>query len=125
MVEHMKPGAVIIDVAIDQGGCFETSRPTTLADPTFVHNGVLHYCVPNMTADMGRSTSMALAQALLPYLLNIAHAGLDEALRGLPELGRGIYTHRGVCVQRALADALGLPFRPLSEMLPEAAPGGF
>lgn len=123
VVQSMKPGSVIIDVAIDQGGCVETSRPTTLAEPTFVYNGVLHYCVANLTADMGRSTSTALAQALLPYLLRISQYGMEEALRNTAELMRGAYTHSGVCVRPSLAEALGISYRPLSDLLRQGAGG--
>ena len=112
MVEKMKHGSVVIDVAIDQGGCIETSRPTTLAEPSYIRHGVVHYCVPNLTADMSRSASMALAQALLPYLLRISEQGISEALQSSPELRRGAYTHGGACVRRSLAEALGLPWRP-------------
>ena len=79
MVERMKPGRAVIDVSIDQGGCIETSRPTTLAEPTFVYEGVTHFCVPNFTADLGRSSSVAIAQAMLPYLLSIARARRGSA----------------------------------------------
>ena len=95
MVETMKPGSAVIDVAIDQGGCVETSRPTTIAEPTFVHHGVTHYCVPNLTADMGRSTSVAVAQAILPYMLRIGALGTDKAIERVPGITRGAYTHRG------------------------------
>jgi alanine dehydrogenase len=95
MVEGMKPGSAIIDVSIDQGGSVETSRPTTLAAPTFVHKGVTHFCVPNFTADIGRSASVAIAQAMLPYVLTIARQGVDGALEKCPELARGVYTLRG------------------------------
>ena len=84
MVETMKPGAAVIDVAIDQGGCVETSRPTTIAEPTFVYHGVTHYCVPNLTADTGRSTSVAVAQAILPYMLRIGDLGIDKLSSGYP-----------------------------------------
>jgi alanine dehydrogenase len=104
MVESMNPGAAIIDVAIDQGGCVETSRPTTLAAPTFEYHGVTHFCVPNITADMGRSTSVAIAEALLPYLLLLGKHGIEEAMRVAPDVARGIYTHRGSCVSTALAE---------------------
>src|SRR5262249_41056314 len=77
MVESMKPGSAIIDVSIDQGGCVETSRPTNLAEPTFVHKGVTLFCVPNFTADLGRASSVAISQAMLPYVLAIAKAGVD------------------------------------------------
>jgi alanine dehydrogenase len=95
MVERMKPGSVIIDVSIDQGGSVETSRPTTLAAPTFVHHGVIHFCVPNFTADIGRSASVAIAQAMLPYVLSIAGYGIDAAIAKCPDLARGVYTLRG------------------------------
>ena len=95
MVEQMKPGSAVIDVSIDQGGCIETSRPTTIAEPTFVYRGVTHFCVPNFTADLGRSASVAIAQAMLPYVLTIAKHGVDAALGKCPELARGVYTLRG------------------------------
>jgi alanine dehydrogenase len=120
MVESMRPGAAIIDVAIDQGGCVETSRPTTIPEPTFKVNSVVHYCVPNLTADMGRSTSIALAQALMPYLLRIARDGVDSALRACPDLTGGVYTYRGACVQPPLAAAFKAPHRSLVEMLSES-----
>ena len=95
MVDSMKPGAAVIDVSIDQGGCVETSRPTTLAEPTFVYRGVTHFCVPNFTADLGRSSSVAISQAMLPYLLSIARHGVDGAIEKCPELARGVYLLRG------------------------------
>jgi len=94
-VDCMKPGAAIIDVSIDQGGCVETSRPTTLAEPTFMYRGVTHFCVPNFTADLGRSSSVAIAQATLPYLLSIARHGAPAAIQQCPELARGVYLLRG------------------------------
>jgi alanine dehydrogenase len=95
MVEQMKKGSAVIDVAIDQGGCIETSRPTTIAEPTFAYKGVTHFCVPNFTADLGRSASVAVAQAMLPYVLTIAKHGLEGALQKCTELARGVYTLRG------------------------------
>jgi alanine dehydrogenase len=95
MVETMQPGSAIIDVSIDEGGCVETSRPTTLSQPTFVYKGVTHFCVPNFTADLGRSSSVAIAQAMLPYVLNIADRGVEEAVASCPDLQRGLYTLRG------------------------------
>jgi len=95
MVETMRPGSVIIDVSIDEGGCVETSRPTTLAEPTFVYKGVTHFCVPNFTADLGRSSSVAISQAMLPYVLNIADHGVEKAVAACGDLRRGVYTLRG------------------------------
>ncbi len=92
MVERMKAGSAVIDVSIDQGGCVETSRPTHLGQPTFVHQAVTHFCVPNFTADLGRSSSVAISQAMLPYLLKIAQCGVDAAVAGCSELARGVYT---------------------------------
>jgi alanine dehydrogenase len=91
----MKPGAAVIDVSIDQGGCIETSRPTTLAQPTFFCKSITHFCVPNFTADLGRSSSVAISQAMLPYLLKIADCGPEEAIASCAELRRGLYTLRG------------------------------
>ena len=95
MVDAMKPGSAVIDVSIDQGGCVETSRPTTLAEPTFAYRGVTHFCVPTFTADLGRSSSVAIAQAMLPYLLSMARDGVDAALEKCPELARGVYLLHG------------------------------
>jgi alanine dehydrogenase len=120
-VEAMKPGAVIIDVAIDQGGCFATSRPTTILEPTFNYHGVVHYSVPNLTADMGRSTSTALAQALLPYLLSMAESGVEGALARSPDLARGVYTFGGKCVHERLAATWGEPAAKLAELLGQTA----
>jgi alanine dehydrogenase len=119
MVESMRPGSVVIDISIDQGGCVETSRPTTIAEPTFIHHGVVHYCVPNMTADMSRSASVVLAHAVLPYLKRLAELGVEGALLKCPQLGRGVYTHRGVCVHRRAAAAWKTPYRPITELLGE------
>jgi len=95
MVERMRPGSAIIDVSIDQGGCVETSRPTTLAEPTFEYRGVTHFCVPNLTADLGRSSSVAIAQAMLPYVLKLAENGVGAALDACGDLRRGLYLLRG------------------------------
>jgi alanine dehydrogenase len=122
MVESMRPGSVIIDIAIDQGGCVETSRPTTLAEPSFVHHGVVHFCAPNMTADIGRSASIALAQAMMPYLVRLGELGIEGALAACPQLARGVYTYRGECVHRRLAAAWKAPYRPIAELLATPAP---
>lgn len=95
MVDRMKAGAAILDVSIDQGGCVETSRPTTLAEPTFVYRNVTHFCVPNFTADLGRCASVAIAGAMLPYLLSLARHGAEAAVEKCPDLARGVYLLRG------------------------------
>lgn len=119
MVRTMKPGSVILDLAIDQGGCVETSRPTTLDEPTFQAHGVIHYCVPNMTANIARTSSRALANAALPYLARLADLGVVEALRQEPSLARGTYTYRGRLVQPLVGEVLGLATTPLAELLEE------
>lgn len=121
MVRSMKPGSVIIDVAIDQGGCVETSRPTTLENSTFVAEGVVHYCVPNLTADMSRSASVGIAHALLPYVAQVAERGLESTLKGCPAFTRSLYTYRGECVSRELGEIRHCPWRPVSEVLSETA----
>jgi alanine dehydrogenase len=107
MLPHMKRGSVIVDVAIDQGGCFETSRPTTHADPTFVVEGVVHYCVANMPGAVPLTSSHALNNATLPYGLAIAGKGL-AALAADPGLRAGLNVHRGKITHAAVAEAIGL-----------------
>ncbi len=113
MVETLEPGGVVMDISIDQGGCVETSRPTTLADPVFLYQNILHYCVPNMTADLAHTASAALSQVSLPYILALADRGVVRALEDRPDLARGVYTLEGECTNRALADRWRLPYRPL------------
>lgn len=96
MVRSMRSRAVIIDLSIDQGGCVETSRPTTLRDPVYVEEGVIHYCVPNMPARVARTASHAWANAVLPYLLLMGESGVDDALRHSFALRQGLVVHRGV-----------------------------
>jgi alanine dehydrogenase len=115
MVSRMKPGSVILDVSIDQGGCIETSRPTTLSSPTYVQEGVIHYCVPNMTAAVARTAAHVLNNVALPYVRAIADKGVDAALRSLPALARGVYLHGGY-LTRPAADG-SLPCLPLDEAL--------
>jgi alanine dehydrogenase len=117
MVQAMKPGSVVIDVAIDQGGCVETSRPTTLESPTFVAWDVVHYCVPNLTANIARTASRALAHAALPYLLALGGLGLDGALAADPGLARGVYLYRGRMVHELAGQTLGLPVASLDALL--------
>ena len=104
----MKPGSVIIDVAIDQGGCVATSRPTTHADPTFVIDDVVHYCVTNMPGAVGRTSTCALCNATLPYVLELAALGVEAAARRSPAILSAINVYRGRLVYRAVADACGL-----------------
>ncbi|MEX0601806.1 MAG: alanine dehydrogenase [Bacteroidota bacterium] len=120
MVKDMKVGSVILDVSIDQGGCVETSRPTTFEDPTFLRHGVVHYAVPNMTAAVPRTATVALTNALLPYLLELSGQGPTAAFRSNPGLARGVCTFGGICTNAAVARAFNLPSKPLMRMLPTA-----
>lgn len=106
MVRTMKPGAVIIDFAIDQGGCVATSRPTTLRDPTYVAEGVIHHCVPTLTSVVGRTTSYATTNAALPFLLAVAEHGVQDALEQIPALKSGVVLHRGRLIHEQTAAAL-------------------
>ena len=105
----MKPGAVIIDVAIDQGGCVATSRPTTHASPTYVVDDVVHYCVTNMPGAVGRTSTYALCNATLPYVLELAAGGIDAAATASAAIRSAVNVYRGRLVLRAVADAFGLP----------------
>lgn len=106
MVKSMRKRSIIIDLSIDQGGCIETSRPTTHSNPTYVEEGILHYCVPNMTGVLGRTATHAMNNASWPYVRLIAEVGLDSALDNNPCLKRGIYTHQGEIIHRYLRDSL-------------------
>lgn len=108
MVQKMKPGSIIIDVSIDQGGCIATSRPTTLDNPTYVLHNVIHYCVPNIPANVARTATYGLTNALLPYLTEISEKGLDCALVEDAGLMRGVCTFRGACTNAAIAKRFGL-----------------
>jgi alanine dehydrogenase len=111
MVKTMKPGAVLVDIAIDQGGCFETSRPTTHAEPTYVLDGVIHYCVTNMPGAVPRTSTFALTNATLPYVKAIADHGWRQALESDAGLARGLNVHAGQLTYEAVASALGIDFR--------------
>jgi alanine dehydrogenase len=113
----MKPGAVLVDVAIDQGGCAETSRPTTHADPTFVVDDVVHYCVANMPGAVARTSTFALNAATLPHVLALAGKGWRRALAEDAHLLQGLNTCAGALTHKGVAAALGLRFRPAAEML--------
>lgn len=117
MVRTMRPGSVIVDVSIDQGGCVETSRPTTLGHPTFVVHGVVHYCVPNMSSNVARTASRVLSDAALPHVLAIAECGLEAALEADPGLARGVYVYRGTLVHPAVAQHIGAAHEPLTTLL--------
>jgi len=113
LVARMKPGAVVVDVAVDQGGCFETTRPTTHSDPVYVVDGVLHYCVANMPGIVPHTSTVALTNATLPYLLRLASEGVEEAMRADTGLAKGVNLSDGKITCRGVADAHGLRFDPL------------
>jgi alanine dehydrogenase len=120
MVRAMGPGAVIVDVSIDQGGTCETSRPTTHADPVYVDEGVVHYCVGNMPGAVPQTSTAALTAATLPYVLKLANLGTRKALLCDASLAKGVLVSEGHITYEALAQSLGLPFVPLAEALPPA-----
>jgi alanine dehydrogenase len=109
MLPKMKPGSVIVDVAVDQGGCVETTRPTTHADPVYFVDGVLHYAVANMPGALPRTSTIALTNATLPYALKLAGKGVREALRSDPGFLAGLNTHDGHITCPPVAESLGLP----------------
>ncbi len=117
MVTAMKPGSVVVDVAIDQGGCFETSRPTTHADPTYVVDDVVHYCVTNMPGAVPRTSTYALNNATLPFVLALADKGWKRALADDPHLRNGLNVARGKITHPQVATALGAPYFPPEEMV--------
>jgi alanine dehydrogenase len=109
----MKQGSVIIDVAIDQGGCVETSRPTTHSDPTYLEEGVLHYCVTNMPGAVGRTSTFALCNVTLPWVLQLARLGVETAVRHLPPLAWAANIMGGRVTNQAVAETFGLKYEPL------------
>jgi alanine dehydrogenase len=117
MVRRMKPGSVIVDIAIDQGGCFETSRPTTHATPTYVEEGVIHYCVTNMPGAVARTSTFALNNATLPFVLALANKGWRRALGEDPHLRRGLNVYAGAITHEAVARDLALPYMPVEKAL--------
>ncbi len=114
MLARMPRGSVIVDISIDQGGCTETSRPTTHQDPVFTVDGVVHYCVANMPSAYARTSTQALGNATIPYAMKLANLGLEGALQGVPALRPGVNTLNGRLVCEPVAAAHGLPFSPLS-----------
>ena len=117
MLAAMKPGAVLVDVAIDQGGCFETSHPTTHAEPTYVVDGIVHYCVANMPGAVARTSTYALNNVTLPHAMRIAELGWREALRANPHLAEGLNVHAGAVTYRAVAEELGYEHQPVADAI--------
>jgi alanine dehydrogenase len=121
LLARMKRGAVLVDVAIDQGGCFETSRPTTHDKPTYEVDGIVHYCVANMPGAVARTSTLALNNATLPFVLALAEKGWKRALRDDAHFGDGLNIAAGKVTNRAVAEALGLPYTPVDNAMREAA----
>jgi alanine dehydrogenase len=117
MVRRMKAGAVLVDISIDQGGCFETSRPTTHAEPTYVVDDVIHYCVTNMPGAVPRTSTFALNNATLPFARRLADHGWQAALKADPHLANGLNVHAGHITNEAVAHDLGLAYKPVADVL--------
>lgn len=117
MLKAMKKGAVLVDVAIDQGGCFETSKPTTHLDPIFMVEGVVHYCVTNMPGVVAKTSTLALTNATLPYAVEIANKGWKRAMRENPEIRLGANIIRGKITCKGVADAFDMEYTPIEEFL--------
>ncbi len=113
----MKPGAVIVDVAVDQGGCCETTRPTTHDDPVYVVDDVVHYCVANMPGVVALSSTNALTSTTLPYGLKIAEKGLEEACKVSPSIAKGVNTYDGKCTYKGVADAFNMEYHDLNKLI--------
>jgi alanine dehydrogenase len=112
LVRRMKPGSVLVDIAIDQGGCFEDSRPTTHADPTYTVHDSVFYCVANMPGAVPHTSTLALTNVTLPYVLRIAANGWRDAVAADPALAAGLSTHQGALTSTEVAEALDLPHTP-------------
>jgi alanine dehydrogenase len=114
MVSTMKPGSVIVDVAVDQGGCIETSHPTTHSDPVFYIDGVVHYCVANMPGAVPRTSTRGLSNATLPYVLKLANMGFAGAIKSDAALAKGVNTYQGAITYKAVAEAFEMTYTPLN-----------
>lgn len=114
IVGRMRKGAVVVDVAVDQGGCFETTRPTTHSDPVYQVDGVLHYCVSNMPGIVPRTSTLALTNATLPFIMRLASEGADQAVRSDRALAKGVNVAYGKVTCKPVADAHGFPYEPLT-----------
>jgi alanine dehydrogenase len=117
MLKTMKKGSVLVDVSIDQGGCFETSKETTHAEPIYVIDGVVHYAVSNMPGAVPKTSTIALTNATLPYVLEIAQKGWKTAMMDNPEIRRGANVVGGKVTYKAVADAFQLEYTPIDELI--------
>lgn len=121
MLALMRPQSVVLDLSIDMGGCFETSRPTSFPDPTYIVDGIVHFCVPNLPSVAARSATLALTSVQLPYLSAVARDGIEAAALDHPRLARGVYLHQGACVHPSLARVHGLALTQGPPWTPGAA----
>lgn len=117
MLKLMKPGSVIVDVAVDQGGCFETTHATTHSDPVYDVDGIVHYCVANMPGAVPRTSTLALTNATIPFALQLANRGVEEAIRASKPLQDGVNTYAGRITCQPVAESQDRPYTPLSELL--------
>jgi alanine dehydrogenase len=117
LVKQMKPGSVIVDISIDQGGCVETSRPTTLTDPVYITHGVVHYCVPNTPASVPRTATVGWTNVTLPFLREATELGMEQVLRTNIGLSKGVCTFQGRCTNRSAAKAFNLTIEDIQPLL--------
>ena len=117
MIKSMRPGSVVVDIAIDQGGCFETSRPTSHDNPVYTKHGVVHYCVTNMPGAVAQTSTFALNNATLPYTLKLANQGWKNALLSDPGFLEGLNVHEGKVTYEAVAEAVGMDYTPREDVL--------
>jgi len=117
MLKTMKEGSVLVDVAIDQGGCFETSKPTTHSNPIYTVDGVVHYCVANMPGAVPKTSTLALTNATLPYAVEIANKGWEKAMKENPEIKLGANVIKGKVTYKGVAEAFDIEYTPLDSIL--------
>ena len=118
MVKKMKQGSVIIDLNVSQGGCFETTRPTDLNNPTYIEHGVVHFCVPNVPALVARTASIALSNVLIPIIIAIGEiGGIDHYIKSSKGFRKGVYIYNGMLTNSTLADKFNLPYKDLDLLL--------
>ena len=118
MVQKMKPGSVVIDLNVSQGGCFETSRCTDLNNPTFIEHGVIHYCVPNLPAIVARTASIALSNVLIPILISIGEiGGIDNYIKNSKSFRKGVYVYNGILTNANLSEKFNIPYKDIDLLL--------
>lgn len=117
VLSKLRPGSVVMDISIDQGGCIEGTRPTTIESPVYIENEKIFYCVPNIPSTVSRTASIGLANVFVPYLLNILKKGLDDALKTDRSLYSGVYMYKGYCTREGICDVFGMEYRELKSLL--------